>query len=181
MKLPRRGLKFHRITYHVNVTQCLGGLNPPGPWYMAVSRPSGGVQNYPRPEDITVFKIPHGCYVKMEMGTWHAGASCARERRGAHRCDSWHTALWGGRGARRAAAQSGRAQRGAEAGAERAHARFAEIPTTNTNGRSRAGPLFDQSEFMDFYNLELKDTNVVDHNTHDYKKSNGMEFSVLPV
>jgi hypothetical protein len=28
MRLPRRGLKFHRITYHAQCTQCLGGLNP---------------------------------------------------------------------------------------------------------------------------------------------------------
>lgn len=41
------------------------------------------------------------------------------------------------------------------------------------------GPLFYQSDFMDFYNLELKDTNVVDHNTHDYKKHNNWEFEVL--
>lgn len=77
MKLPKRGLRFHRITYHANVTQCLGGLNPPQDWYMAVSRPSGSVQNYPKPEDIMVFRIPHGCYVKMEMGTWHAGKHAA--------------------------------------------------------------------------------------------------------
>lgn len=35
-------------------------------------------------------------------------------------------------------------------------------------GTWHAGPLFDESEFMDFYNLELSDTNVVDHNTHVY-------------
>jgi hypothetical protein len=35
-------------------------------------------------------------------------------------------------------------------------------------GTWHAGPLFDD-EFQDFYNLELKDTNVTDHNTHDYK------------
>ena len=36
--------------------------------------------------------------------------------------------------------------------------------------RLAAGPLFDAGPTMDFYNLELKDTNVVDHNTHDYRK-----------
>lgn len=26
MRLPARGRRFHRITYHARVTQCLGGL-----------------------------------------------------------------------------------------------------------------------------------------------------------
>ncbi len=41
-----------------------------------------------------------------------------------------------------------------------------------------AGPLFDASAHMDFYNLELKDTNVVDHNTHDYSKE-GLVFEIV--
>jgi hypothetical protein len=32
---------------------------------------------------------------------------------------------------------------------------------------------------MDFYNLELADTNVVDHNTHDYRRGQGVEFVVV--
>lgn len=32
---------------------------------------------------------------------------------------------------------------------------------------------------MDFYNLELADTNVTDHNTHDFKRVNGIEFEVV--
>ena len=35
-----------------------------------------------------------------------------------------------------------------------------------------AGPLFRDACEMDFYNLELKDTNVVDHNTHSYAAEN---------
>lgn len=113
MRLPRRGLTFHRITYHANVTQCLGVLSPVAPWYMAVARPSGSVANHPQEEDIKVFRIPHGVYVKMEKGTWHAG------------------------------------------------------------------PLFSSHQHMDFYNLELSDTNVVDHNTHDFKMADGLEFQVV--
>ena len=30
----------------------------------------------------------------------------------------------------------------------------------------------------DFYNLELKDTNVVDHNTHDYSPQ-GVRFEIV--
>lgn len=40
MRIPRRGMRFDRITYHGKVTQCLGGLSDK-PWYMAVSAPSG--------------------------------------------------------------------------------------------------------------------------------------------
>lgn len=35
-------------------------------------------------------------------------------------------------------------------------------------GTWHAGPLFDDDDHMDFFNLELSDTNVVDHNTHVY-------------
>lgn len=42
----------------------------------------------------------------------------------------------------------------------------------------RAGPLFDGEE-ADFYNLELSDTNVVDHNTHDYGSQQGLTFEVV--
>ena len=127
MRIPRRGLTFDRITYHAKVTQCLGGLSLE-PWYLAVAAPSGSVDRsisshavsmlmssqistltpdycrYPRAEDLQAFKIPHGKFVKLHAGTWHAG------------------------------------------------------------------PLFQQPDQMDFYNLELKDTNVVDHNIHVYSK-----------
>ncbi|KXZ43895.1 hypothetical protein GPECTOR_78g83 [Gonium pectorale] len=112
MRLPVRGLRFHRITYHGKVTQCLGGLTPPHPWYVALARPTLSLDAYPQPEDIRVFRIPFGSFLKMEVGTWHAG------------------------------------------------------------------PLFSEPEAMEFYNLELCDTNVTDHNTHDYRKRNGMEFIV---
>lgn len=41
-----------------------------------------------------------------------------------------------------------------------------------------AGPLFAGHPHMDFYNLELSDTNVVDHNPHDYREGEGIEFVV---
>ncbi|EFJ45854.1 hypothetical protein VOLCADRAFT_105745 [Volvox carteri f. nagariensis] len=112
MRLPARGLRFHRITYHGRVTQCLGGLTPPHSWYMALAAPSGSLERYPQPEDIRVFRIPFGSFIKLEVGTWHAG------------------------------------------------------------------PLFSEPGAMDFYNLELADTNVTDHNTHDYRRHSNTEFIV---
>ncbi|GMI78796.1 hypothetical protein like AT2G35820 [Hibiscus trionum] len=43
------------------------------------------------------------------------------------------------------------------------------------NGTWHAGPLF-KADAMDFYNLELSNTNVVDHTTHSFKE-NGVIFS----
>jgi hypothetical protein len=66
------------------VTQCLGVLSPVGHWYMAVARPSGAVSAFPREEDLAVFRIPHGVYVKMEQV---CGRVCdATQRPGATRC-----------------------------------------------------------------------------------------------
>ncbi|KAJ8766024.1 hypothetical protein K2173_020540 [Erythroxylum novogranatense] len=44
-------------------------------------------------------------------------------------------------------------------------------------GTWHAGPLF-TAKAMDFYNLELSNTNVVDHTTHNFKKHNGVIFSI---
>lgn len=112
MRLRDRGKAFDRITFHRNVTQCLGGLSCE-PWYIGVSKATLDVDKYPDPDkgDIVVFKIPHGVFIKMNAGTWHAG------------------------------------------------------------------PLF-QAPVADFYNLELSDTNIVDHNTHVYDFS--MEVADVP-
>lgn len=105
MKLPRRGLTFDRITYHNNVTQCLGSVQPE-PWYLVVAEPTGSVEEFPTVTNLHAFRVPHGSFVKLHMATWHAG------------------------------------------------------------------PLFDGADSMSFFNLELADTNVVDHNTHHYDKQN---------
>lgn len=44
-------------------------------------------------------------------------------------------------------------------------------------GTWHAGPLFEEPDHVNFYNLELSDTNVVDHNTHKYKQ-NGIVFEL---
>ncbi|MBD2498763.1 ureidoglycolate lyase [Nostoc sp. FACHB-280] len=45
-------------------------------------------------------------------------------------------------------------------------------------GTWHAGPYFDH-EVVDFYNLELADTNVVDHFTHDFRQSHQLEFEMV--
>lgn len=45
-------------------------------------------------------------------------------------------------------------------------------------GTWHAGPLFDAPDTMSFFNLELADTNVVDHNTHVYAHE-GVSFQLV--
>ncbi|MEA5580712.1 ureidoglycolate lyase [Nodularia harveyana UHCC-0300] len=45
-------------------------------------------------------------------------------------------------------------------------------------GTWHAGPYFDH-ETVDFYNLELADTNVVDHFTHNFIHSHQLEFEMV--
>eukprot|EP00891_Asterochloris_glomerata_P006080 jgi/Astpho2/6080/gw1.00084.133.1_t len=70
MRLPRRGMHFHTVNHHAQVTQCLGSMQP-GSWFLAVSHPTG--KQPPKPEQLHAFEIPHGGFVKLERGTWHAG------------------------------------------------------------------------------------------------------------
>ncbi|KAL9317776.1 hypothetical protein ACSQ67_014293 [Phaseolus vulgaris] len=44
-------------------------------------------------------------------------------------------------------------------------------------GTWHAGPLF-KADAMDFYNLELSNTNVIDHTQHSFKKDNGVVFLI---
>ncbi|MCU0568709.1 MAG: ureidoglycolate lyase [Oculatellaceae cyanobacterium Prado106] len=44
-------------------------------------------------------------------------------------------------------------------------------------GTWHAGPYFEQ-DFIDFYNLELSDTNETDHHTCDLKATYGIEFEI---
>lgn len=110
MRLHLRGRKFHTITRHVQCTQCLGALEGKD-WLIAVAPPNNEVDE-PALEDIAAFRIPGNCFIKLEVGTWHAG------------------------------------------------------------------PYFEH-EFVDFYNLELSDTNVVDHFTYNFSKGHQLEFEML--
>jgi len=109
MRLHHKGRKFHKITRHVQCTQCLGSLEGKD-WLIAVSVANEAQQ--PALEEISAFRIPGNCFIKLEMGTWHAG------------------------------------------------------------------PYFEH-DFVDFYNLELSDTNVIDHFTHNFLQSNQLEFEIV--
>lgn len=109
MRLQQKGLKFHHITRHSQCTQCLGSLEGKD-WFMAVCPPSKNDE--PALKDLAAFHIPGNCFIKLEVGTWHAG------------------------------------------------------------------PYFTH-ETVDFYNLELTDTNLVDHFTHSFVKSHHLEFEIV--
>jgi ureidoglycolate hydrolase len=80
-------------------------------WLMAVCPPNNDM-NEPVLSEIAAFWIPGNCFIKLNVGTWHAG------------------------------------------------------------------PYIDH-EFADFYNLELSDTNVVDHFSHDFLKSHNLTFEMM--
>lgn len=109
MRLPARGLVFNRMTYHAHCTQCLGSLQGKS-WYIGVAPSSPELDV----EQIRAFQIPGDCFIKLDLGTWHAG------------------------------------------------------------------PLFQDEPFIDFYNLELADTNITDHTTVDLVQVHNMEFSIQP-
>jgi ureidoglycolate hydrolase len=110
MRLHKRGRKFHKITRHLQSTQCLGSLEGKD-WLIAVCPPDNNV-NEPVLEEIAAFRIPGNCFIKLNEGTWHAG------------------------------------------------------------------PYFEH-EFVDFYNLELAETNVVDHFSHDFLQSHHLELEMV--
>ncbi|MBD1833828.1 ureidoglycolate lyase [Cyanobacteria bacterium FACHB-472] len=108
MRLHHKGRKFHTITRHTQCTQCLGSLEGKD-WLIAVAPPNNDTAE-PALKDIAAFRIPGNCFIKLEIGTWHAG------------------------------------------------------------------PYFEH-EFVDFYNLELSDTNIVDHFTHNFF-NHQLEFEI---
>ena len=109
MRLQRRGRKFHQITRHSLCTQCLGSLGSKD-WFIAVAPPS--TTSKPDLDKMAAFHIPGDCFIKLEVGTWHAG------------------------------------------------------------------PYFEH-EVIDFYNLELSDTNVVDHFTYNFLTNDNLEFEII--
>jgi ureidoglycolate hydrolase len=80
-------------------------------WLMVVCPPYNDIDN-PVLEELAAFRIPGNCFIKLEVGTWHAGPYC-------------------------------------------------------------------NHEFVDFYNLGLSDTNVLDYFTHDFITSHQLVFEML--
>lgn len=107
MRLQNRGRKFSTITRHQKCTQCLGSLEGRD-WLIAVASPN----TKPDIDDITAFRVPGNCFIKLEVGTWHAG------------------------------------------------------------------PYFD-ANYVDFYNLELSDTNINDHETCNLLESYSVSFEII--
>lgn len=109
MRLHQQGRKFHTITRHVHCTQCLGSLEGKD-WLIAVASPIDAFK--PNLDQIVAFRIPGNCFIKLEVGTWHAG------------------------------------------------------------------PFFEH-EFVDFYNLELNDTNINDHDTYNLLRNDNLELEIV--
>lgn len=110
MRLRKTGLRFHHIARHVQCTQCLGAIAATD-WFMGVAPPSSDAK--PTVKDIVAFRIPGNCFIKLNLGIWHAG------------------------------------------------------------------PLFDAAESMDFYNLELSDTNINDYDSCNLLSTYDLTFEII--
>lgn len=110
MTLQNRGLQFQSITRHQRCTQCLGALNGQE-WLIAVAPP--GSDAVPDVDQLQAFRIPGDCFIKLEVGTWHAG------------------------------------------------------------------PYF-TTDTASFYNLELSDTNLTDHDTCQLTTTFGVSYEIRP-
>ncbi|XP_020276930.1 uncharacterized protein LOC109851280 isoform X2 [Asparagus officinalis] len=131
MHIEDRALKFKTITHHASVTQCLGSVGG-HEWFLGVAKASivdeskiddgddgskvvrskcGHLYVPPNPDDVRVFRVEGSKFLKLDVGTWHAG------------------------------------------------------------------PLF-KTKAMDFYNLELSNTNEVDHTTHNFVEKDGVVFLI---
>lgn len=109
MRLYNRGQNFSRITRHRKCTQCLGSLEGKA-WLLAVAVSTDTDQ--PDLRTLSAFQIPGNCFIKLNLGTWHAG------------------------------------------------------------------PFFSH-DAVDFYNLELSDTNITDHDTCDLCEKHKVEFEIV--
>ena len=109
MRLHQQGLRFQTITRHRRCTQCLGSLAGQS-WYIAVAPPSGSIDQ-PDLKQMQAFRVPGDCFIKLDVGTWHAG------------------------------------------------------------------PYF-EADTVDFYNLELSNTNIVDHQTCNLVAVHQLEFEI---
>lgn len=109
MQLEQRGQRFRTITRHQRCTQCLGALEGKE-WLLGVAPPDGAA--VPDLSRLQAFRIPGHCFIKLAVGTWHAG------------------------------------------------------------------PYF-TSPSVRFYNLEMSDTNLVDHDTCNLAQMFGLEFEIV--
>lgn len=135
-----------------------------------MAKPTGSVQAYPRTQDMVAFRIPHGVAVKLDVGTWHAGQ--ASQQTPWRPVPGTNLASAGVTSSRQHSFAWHRLHQAAVCA-------VLQLPDRCCTPIV-AGPLFRAPDTIDFYNLELSDTNIVDHNAHDYHKSNGgREFEVV--
>jgi ureidoglycolate hydrolase len=74
MHLERQPGVFDHITRHCKVTQCLGAMMG-HEWWIAVAPPgrADDPSARPNPDAIAAFRVPGDGFIKLHVGTWHAG------------------------------------------------------------------------------------------------------------
>jgi ureidoglycolate hydrolase len=68
INLHRKEMKFNQINCHLQCTQCLGSVEGKE-WLIAVCPPN----DIPDFKKISAFRVFGNCFIKLNMGTWHAG------------------------------------------------------------------------------------------------------------
>lgn len=73
MELKKNGLAFASIGRHRRVSQCLGSLQGKE-WFIGVAPPNNFADGVgPNLDQISAYRIPGDCVIKLHVGTWHAG------------------------------------------------------------------------------------------------------------
>ncbi len=73
MRLAAKELRVQELAAHLQVTQCLGVMDP-YPWQIAVAPASHSAEHpIDATKEIQAFTVPPRCILKLHRGTWHAG------------------------------------------------------------------------------------------------------------
>lgn len=73
MRAPDHGFRFHRITRHDRVTQCLSSALGQT-WYIVVAPPpASDTKASLDPDSIRAFTVSGSAMIKLHAGTWHTG------------------------------------------------------------------------------------------------------------
>jgi ureidoglycolate hydrolase len=73
MRLSAKRMRVRELAAHLEVTQCLGVMEP-HPWQIAVAPASHSAeQPIDAATEVRAFTVPPRCILKLHRGTWHAG------------------------------------------------------------------------------------------------------------
>jgi ureidoglycolate hydrolase len=72
MGLAKTGIEFQSLARHQKCTQCLGAVGGQE-WFIAVAPASENKSDRLNLSQLAAFRISGNCFIKLNLGTWHAG------------------------------------------------------------------------------------------------------------